>query len=233
MTLELLLPRLMFEFDVTCLADVGANDGRTTAGLRKGGYSGEIVSFEPDPAAFSVLASRAATDLLWRTHQTAIGRERNEKSLILSAGPTLGSFLPPDENAIRHWNFVSEPLNSITVPVQRLDSILPELVDLSVLDRIFLKMDIQGWDLEAFAGATGLLEKIVIIQTNLSLKTIYDGQPTYREQLDVFEAAGFEPAGFFPWPIMDHNWALIDVRTVFVRQGLRSNSKGTDVKSLA
>jgi FkbM family methyltransferase len=218
---DLLLPRLMSEFDVTCLADVGANDGKSTAVIRQQGYGREIVSFEPEPVAFEALASRAASDQLWQVHQTAIGRDDDEKSLILPTGPTLGSFLPPDENAVSEWDFVSKPVNSVTVPVRRLDSLLPELVEPSALKRIFLKLDIQGWDLEAFAGAAGLLDQIVLLQTNLSFKRIYEGQPTYREQLDVFEAEGFEPAGIFPWPVRDHNWSLIDVRTVFVRKGLR------------
>lgn len=226
-SLDLLLPRLMSDFDVTCMADVGANDGRSTAMLRKEGFRGEIVSFEPEPVAFEALSGKAASDPHWQVHRKAIGREDDEKSLILPSGATLGSFLPPNEDAVHEWEFVSEPVASVKVPVRRLDSLLPELVPSDALDRIFLKMDIQGWDLEAFAGSAGLVDRIVMLQTNLSFKEIYEGQPSYRQQLDVFEADGFEPAGFFPWPVRDHNWGLIDVRTVFVRRGLRPHADHT------
>ncbi len=227
-TLDLLLTSMMSEFDITCMVDVGANDGSTTEMLRQEGYSGEIVSFEPEPVVFEQLSRRASNDPRWQAHQIAIGRNDEERSLLLPTGPTLGSFLSTAKKAVSEWDFVSEPVASVTVAVRRLDSLLPELVEPLARQRLFLKMDIQGWDLEAFAGAAGLLDQIVMLQTNLSFKRIYEGQASYREQLDVFEAAGFEPAGFFPWPVRDHNWSLIDVRTVFVKQGLRSEQPPAD-----
>lgn len=48
-----------------------------------------------------------------------------------------------------------------------------------------LKLDIQGYELEALKGCGKLLDHIKIITTEIEFVTLYDGQPLFGD-IDVF-----------------------------------------------
>lgn len=81
--------------------------------------------------------------------------------------------------------------------IVRLDEDLPQLVDVSA-SRIYLKMDTQGFDLEVFAGASAVLDRIAGLQAEVAFQQIYDDVPDYHEALRTFEAQGFAVTGMFP-----------------------------------
>ena len=78
------------------------------------------------------------------------------------------------------------------VNVKRLDSVLPSLLNDLDFCRIFLKIDTQGYDLEVFKGASGCIDKIQGIQSELSIQPIYKNMPHYLEAIEAYEAAGFD-----------------------------------------
>ena len=59
------LRRLIVELDVNCLLDVGANIGTFSWTVRKLGYKGNIVCFEPLPENREKIAALAAGDPYW------------------------------------------------------------------------------------------------------------------------------------------------------------------------
>jgi hypothetical protein len=82
--------------------------------------------------------------------------------------------------------------------VDTLGNILPHLQRRYGFRRTFLKMDTQGFDLEVFAGASPVYDQLAGLQTELSLKRIYEGTPTWTAALESYQAEGFELAGLFP-----------------------------------
>ena len=67
------LRRFLSAFAVDCVFDVGANEGQYAAQLRADvGFTGIILSFEPNPAAFAILAKRAEHDAGWHVFNLAL-----------------------------------------------------------------------------------------------------------------------------------------------------------------
>ena len=64
--------------------------------------------------------------------------------------------------------------------------------------RPFLKMDTQGHDLEIARGAGETLKQFVGLQSELSIKRIYEDTSDYRTVLDYFATQGFELSAFVP-----------------------------------
>lgn len=59
-------------------------------------------------------------------------------------------------------------------------------------------MDTQGFDLQVLEGARPIVPSIVAAQTELLLRPLYEGAPSYTDTLLAFERLGFDVAGLFP-----------------------------------
>lgn len=181
--------------EANCVLDVGANVGQYAKALRGAGYQGRIVSFEPVSRAFAQLRSAAADDPEWHVHPYALGR--TDGTAQINADPkTLSSMLPASEFG-REWSDRLSRPRTETIQVRRLDSVFDEVT--AGLDpvRAYLKMDTQGFDLEAFAGAARTLDQVVGLQSEVACVPLYDGMPRMSEQVAAYEAEGFEAAGMF------------------------------------
>jgi hypothetical protein len=83
-------------------------------------------------------------------------------------------------------------------------------------DRIYLKMDTQGWDLEVLKGAQGALGQVIALQTEVAVQPIYDEMPVMQESIAAIADYGFIPSGFFPVHL-DVQMAAIEFDFVAVR----------------
>ena len=65
--------KLLTSHQVNCILDVGANEGQYALKLRKYGYKGKIISFEPQLDTFKKLEANAQRFSNWTTHHYALG----------------------------------------------------------------------------------------------------------------------------------------------------------------
>jgi len=210
------LIRLFEKMRVNVVLDVGANDGSYGKTLRKYGYKGHILSFEPLSSAFESLKTSTLKDKKWSAYNIALGSHREEKELSVMRSSDFSSFLEPNSYARLKWVDNVECIKKERVFVERLDEILQDVLPAELSEiRIFLKMDTQGYDLNVFQGALGILKHLVGIQSELSFNAIYSGMPSYIEMLSVFEEHGFKPTGFFPVSKDKENMVIVEADCVF------------------
>jgi FkbM family methyltransferase len=187
---------VLSRYRVNVVLDVGANKGQYARSLRRAGYRGWIVSFEPVPREFDELQLRASRDRRWTVHQVALGREDGTVEMHVVPG-TLSSALPPsDFGSARYTKLQSAEVQP--VPVRRLDGLIDEVLAHVPQPRPYLKLDTQGFDLEAFAGLGERTSDVVALQSEVAFLQIYEGMPRMPESLAVYEGAGFEVAGLYP-----------------------------------
>ncbi|WP_237704855.1 MULTISPECIES: FkbM family methyltransferase [Rubrivivax] len=185
--------QLLRHHQVDLVLDVGANAGQYHDFLRlEAGYEGEVVSFEPQPDLAERLNARAAADPRWKVHHLALGSADAELALNVMHRGEFSSFLQPDNTGQPQFADLNRVRQTVAVPVKRLDAI-----ELPASDRLFLKADTQGFDLEVIRGASGILPRVKVIQTEVCVQPIYKGMPRYRDVLAELEGLGFSPAGFF------------------------------------
>jgi len=193
---EAQLAAVLERFAISCVLDVGANVGQYAAMLRAHGFGGRIVSFEPLASAHAGLARRAAADPAWQVApQMAIGDRGGEVEIEVSAESDMSSILPQSE-ILQRISPSSGILRRETVPMARLDDAAAPYLQRD--DRIFLKIDTQGFEPQVLAGAEGLLPRLAGIQLEMSLVTCYQGEVGFRAMIDRMQQAGFEPYLFIP-----------------------------------
>jgi FkbM family methyltransferase len=193
---HILLQRLLDEARVDLVIDVGANEGQFARQLRTF-YTGELISFEPVSTAFAKLAAAAATSPGWHVHQCALGSEPATRTMYVADDTAFSSLLHTNEYAMSRFRRAHSSREEPVV-IRRLDEVLDESV--SDLDRrhIFLKLDTQGFDVEVFRGLGHRIAQVMVLQSEVSLMSLYDGMPHWTDAIGLYERAGLHMAGMFP-----------------------------------
>jgi Methyltransferase FkbM domain len=83
-------------------------------------------------------------------------------------------------------------------------------------ERIYLKIDVQGYELRVLAGADRTLARVVAVEMELALAGLYNDQPLLRDQIDVLGGLGFEIFSLEP-TFFDQEGRLLEMDGVFVR----------------
>ncbi|MGH3327487.1 MAG: FkbM family methyltransferase [Streptomycetales bacterium] len=187
---------LLRNYRVNCVLDVGANVGQYARELRRAGYRGHIASFEPLPHIVDRLERAAARDPKWSVHPVALGTQDTATTMHVVQG-TMSSILPPSEFGHRRFKRFRD-VRSEQITVRRLDGMLDQVLDGIDNPRPYLKLDTQGYDLEAFAGLGARTGELVGLQSEVALLQIYQDMPRLPQALATYEAAGFEVTGMFP-----------------------------------
>ncbi len=214
------LQSVLTHCDIDCVVDAGANEGQFAAELRSDGYRGAIVSFEPAGQQFESLRRNAAGNASWHLRREALGSREEQRPLRVMRRSAFSSFLDPAANQPAETSRGNEVEHVENVSVRRLDAVAQEIPALKNARRVLLKMDTQGFDLEVFAGAAGILDRVVALQSELSLAPLYQGMPHFTEALAEFEAAGFRLCSIAPVVRDAATLALIECDCLMLRATL-------------
>ena len=130
------------------VVDIGANQGLYTLLFsRLTGESGKVLAFEPDDLLQGALRENLDFN---RAHNVqpfhlALGAKRGAMTLYRS-------LLNSGDNRLSAKSAGEGPRQAVPVQIERLDEVLTG----RRLD--FVKMDVQGWEMEVFRGMQGLLD---------------------------------------------------------------------------
>jgi FkbM family methyltransferase len=194
---DIQLGKLIAEQSIDLVLDVGANKGQFAQKIRSF-YSGTILSFEPVSSAFERLQEAASSDPNWHVYNCALGSQECIQEINVSHETMFSSLLKSNDYCSKRFGENSLGKHSEAVSVRRAESLLEEIAHKIRGNRIFLKMDTQGYDTVVFEGLGTALERIVLLQSEVSLLPNYDGMPHWTECISVYERNGFGVVGMFP-----------------------------------
>jgi FkbM family methyltransferase len=210
------LVRQLFVHRIDVVFDVGANTGQFAQQLRDAGFVGRIVSFEPSTAAHATLSQRSQDDAHWIiAPRMALGDHDGTVTLNLagnSASSSILSMLPLHASAAPESRYVG----SETVDLRTLDSVSKQLVIDS--ERIFLKLDVQGFESKVLQGAEQFLSRVSGIQLELSLVPLYDGECLFHPMLHCLEERGYDLWSMVPGLVDPSTGRLLQMDAVLFRK---------------
>jgi FkbM family methyltransferase len=216
---------MLRELNINCVLDVGANVGQYGRRLRRAGYTGRIVSFEPVAHLAAELRRVAQDDPDWRVVDCALGDADTETEINVVPG-SMSSLLPASDFG-RRWSTRLRDMRPETIRVRRLDGMYDQAVAGLESPRVYLKMDTQGYDLQTFEGAGARIADVRGMQSEVACVPIYDGMPRLPEQISVYEDAGFEITGMFPVTRDPETLRVIEFDTVMARpEAMRADRDG-------
>jgi FkbM family methyltransferase len=220
---EAALARLLAVREIDTVLDIGANEGQYATMVRRAGFQGKIISFEPLAEAHSKLRQAAAPDPLWMVApRMALGDHEGTLLMHVAANSASSSALSMLD---AHLQAAPEAayIGCETVPVSRLDTVAEDMqVD---GQNLFLKIDVQGFEPKVLEGAPRLLGRIRGVQLELSLVPLYDGETLFLSQVDCLARKGFELWGLMPSFIDKKTGRTLQVDGIFFRPDARSNGE--------
>jgi len=196
--------------------DVGANVGQYARRLRAAGWGGDILSFEPLPAAHAALEVAAAGDPAWEVAPAvAVGAAAGTGVLERSRESDMSSLRPQTER-LRALSPSSAIAEALTVEVQPLAALVRPR---SAAERLFLKIDVQGGEDAVLDGVGPVWPRLVGIQLELALTRLYVGERGYLETCARLESLGFHLALVLPGYFDGKARRQLQFDGVFLRDG--------------
>jgi FkbM family methyltransferase len=199
------LRRLFRLLDIDLVVDVGGNFGQYATLLRRRvGYRGALISVEPMPVAATALRRRFARDARWALAECALGEQPGTATLNVLLGHEMSSLLPPSSAVTDGFEPFQRVRQQVEVEVRTLDALLASQPLARAARHIYLKLDVQGFELQVLRGATASLPRIDALQAEASVVPLYEGVPPYHALMAEIEAMGFQ-LSFLP----AHNYTQV------------------------
>jgi FkbM family methyltransferase len=200
---------------VTLVLDVGANTGQYATALRRNGYAGRIVSFEPLAVAHAALTRAAAGDPDWTVApRAAVGAAAGTVTINVSPESDMSSLLAMTATAERHLAS-AKPTATETVALTTLATELPRYA--GTADIVFVKSDTQGYEAAVLDGLGDAIAGIAGLQLELSLVPVYEDQPDHLVLQNRLAALGFAPHLIVPGYWSRHYGRMLEYDVVCFR----------------
>lgn len=182
------LVRMLNWAGVDTVIDGGANVGQFAESLRASGFAGQIFSVEPLSKAHAVLQTAASEDPRWHVQRGALGASNGTVDINIS-GNSVSSSILPMLDAHSDADPKSVYVGTESVPVITLDDLIAQH-DISP-ESTLLKLDVQGYEATALAGATQTIGRFAAAQLELSYVPLYEGSWLADQVEDFLGSHGY------------------------------------------
>lgn len=158
--------------------DVGAHFGETHETIKNIFPDKRVVSFEANPNCEQILKNRNIEHLI-----CLLGKETKEK---------IPFYINPDDVTSTGCSIYKEDTKffknayTIDVPMYRLDEVVPPEANLD-----FLKMDVQGAEIDVLEGSTKLLSSLKWIYLEVSFVKCNEGAPLFDDVYMYLRKLGY------------------------------------------
>lgn len=188
-------------FRFRTVVDGGANIGQFARAAAETWPEARVVSFEPLPDVAATLRRHVSPRV--RVEEAALGASAGTTTFYRTAYSLSSSVLRPEDDA-----------TPLTVTLTTLDlALADEPLDAPLL----LKLDLQGYELEAMRGGPGVLARADAVLLEMPFRPSYDGEPLFRDVLAFMEDEGFRLLR--PLDVWDDGHEIRQMDALFVRAG--------------
>lgn len=214
---ERVLCNILASYSVDLVLDVGGNLGQFALNLRQYGYKGRIVSFEPVSSCYEHLCQLSAKDGNWKVEKLALGHQKESKVIQVPKSTVFSSLLHANNYSLKKYHDHLQDFKQEPIEIDTLENYFQQK-NLPLSQRIFLKIDTQGYDMNVLIGAQSLLPNFVGLSTELSFISLYDSAPRYTEVLNFLDSQNFSIANIFPVTFDEKKRLLIEADCVALNQ---------------
>ena len=177
--------------DCRTVVDIGANRGQFALVTRHCQPLARVFSFEPLHAAAATFRAVFADDDRVTLHEVAIGPVPGNATIHISRRDDSSSLLPITATQVALFPGTAEVATAI-VRVAPLREFIPAA---KIEAPALLKVDVQGYELQALRGCEDLLNRFAYVYAECSFMELYAGQALADEVIAWLRERGFKLRG--------------------------------------
>ena len=161
--------------------DIGANLGfQSLYASRLVGSDGQVISIEPNPDTYAILQSHIGINRIRHCRALQLGLSDSEGEMVLSQADA--------HSGLATLRSLDRYAHQAVVPVRTGDSVF---ADIEFKGRVFMKMDVEGFELRALRGLQETLARIDYLNVEVTPEWIVDQGGTAEELMRLMVDAGF------------------------------------------
>ena len=183
--------RVLSGLDCHTVVDIGANRGHFALVARHCLPQAWVISFEPLPAAAAKFRAVFAGDDRVTLHEAAIGPVPGNATIHVSRLDDSSSLFPITATQVDLFPGTEEVATAVVRVAPLRDFVLAADIQAPAL----LKLDVQGFELEALRGCEELLGHFVYVYAECSFVELYAGQSLADEVIAWLRERGFKYCG--------------------------------------
>lgn len=195
-------------FAPDAMIDVGAYQGEWTRAACRVFGNVPVLMVEAQGSKVPFL-DRVIADLPNASYVSAVLGSEAGKTVTFYEMETGSSYFPEHSNAAR---------TEINLTTSRLDDVAHELRS----ECLFLKIDVQGAELEVLRGGAETLARAQLVQLEVAISSYNEGAPTMLEVLSFMDERGFIPVDISSETRINDCLVQIDILFAKKDSGLRA-----------
>lgn len=198
---------------IKTLIDVGAHSGEFSSAMHAVVPDAHIYAFEPLPECRERLMKRLGGNGTVEHFPVAIGDSSGTIEFWRSSFAKASSALrmSPLHQSAFPWSAKND---RITVPMDTLDHCIG---DRDLPGKVFLKIDVQGYEDRVLKGATQVLRRVDYVLVETSFRPLYEGEAQFHEIYDMLRQAGLMYAGNMEQLLSPEDGSVLQADALFVR----------------
>lgn len=185
--------RLLRVLDCNHVVDIGANRGQFALVSRNCFPDAMIDSFEPLTEPANIFENVFSHDSNIHLHRLAIGEKEGVLTIHVANRDDSSSLLPIGKEQVLLFPGTNER-EQRTVRVSPLSAIL---LGQDIRSPALLKLDVQGYELEALCGCAELLGHFHYIYCECSFVELYEGQALAHKVIEYLSQRAFNLSGIY------------------------------------
>lgn len=210
-TFELARKNLINNSHITLAIDGGANRGQWATAVINEFPALKVLSIEPVISAYEELNVLAASNPKWQILNVALSDHSGTAMInVANNGEQSSSLLNPAS----HLDYY--PTVEFT-GVQETKLITLDSLEIQKNESVYLKLDLQGHELNALKGGSRLLRQVNVIELEMSTAEMYQGQSTFLQVANFLNELDFQVFTFAD-AFRSDNGQTIYIDVLFVRK---------------
>jgi len=202
------------DFGIKTVIDVGANVGQFALMIHKIINDAAIYSFEPINECYMELVNKKDRINNLKCFNLALGSETREGVINRNEFLPSSSLLAMESLHKEAFPYTAKTYQE-KINITSLDKIHNEI---DWVQKILLKIDVQGYELEVLEGAKNSLNSIDLIIVETTFLKLYKRQPLFEDVYDFLYSRSFQYKGNFDQITNPNTGRILQADAIFVKQ---------------